>query len=268
LHTIFLPAVSSFGKALLNRTLKSSYKKLQVNSRTEAVLRLGKSVGDNATSELRKSTVEMNGETADNGIQLISTPRIPVNKIFTMIGGGLLMTICLILVLVVNMPIFSTPTDMPASAPTPTYTPAPVECRLNNLINCSAPPIAVYVPDESLSTVTDIAGKLVVDFNNNPLNTSAVVFQFKPPLNVQDFSNLELVGASAQSFMFMVEYKVNENNQLRIVKISAPQSFPAISETTTITIPISYSGSIDEIAINFFTRGQSSKLIIESIRLK
>ena len=32
--------------------LKNVYKKLQVNSRTEAVLRLGKSVGDNITSEL------------------------------------------------------------------------------------------------------------------------------------------------------------------------------------------------------------------------
>ena len=43
--------------------LKNIYKKLQVSSRTEAVLRLGKSVGSDNTSGLGKSTVEMNGET-------------------------------------------------------------------------------------------------------------------------------------------------------------------------------------------------------------
>ena len=88
--------------------LKNVYKKLQVNSRTEAVLRLGKSIGGNVTSELGKSTVEMNGETTDNGVQPISTRRIPMNKMFAIIGGGLL-TIALVVVLVlVNMPAQST----------------------------------------------------------------------------------------------------------------------------------------------------------------
>jgi len=70
--------------------LKNIYKKLQVNSRTEAVLRLGKSIGSNITAELGKSTVEMNGETFDNGVQPISTRRIPMNKTFVIFGGGLL----------------------------------------------------------------------------------------------------------------------------------------------------------------------------------
>ncbi len=88
--------------------LKNVYKKLQVNSRTEAVLRLGKSIGSNITSELGKSTVEMNGKTTDNGVQPISTRRIPMNKMFAIIGGSLL-TIALVFVLVlVNKSVQST----------------------------------------------------------------------------------------------------------------------------------------------------------------
>ena len=78
--------------------LNNIYKKLQVNSRTEVVLRLGKSIGRHITGELGKSTVEMNGETTDNGVQPISTRRIPLNKMFVIIGGGLL-TIALVVVL-------------------------------------------------------------------------------------------------------------------------------------------------------------------------
>lgn len=84
--------------------LKNVYKKLQVNSRTEAVLRLGKSIGSNVTSELGKSTVEMNGELADNGVQPISTRRIPMNKKFAIIGGGLLMIALVIMLVLINMP--------------------------------------------------------------------------------------------------------------------------------------------------------------------
>ena len=83
--------------------LKNVYKKLQVNSRTEAVLRLGKSVGDNVTSELGKSIVEINGETADNGVQPISTRRIPMNKMH-MIIGGLLTTALVVVFALTNMP--------------------------------------------------------------------------------------------------------------------------------------------------------------------
>ena len=80
--------------------LKNIYKKLQVNSRTEAVLRLGKSIGSNVTGKLGKSTVEMNGKTADNGVQPVSTRRIPMNKMFVMIGGNLV-TIALVVVVII-----------------------------------------------------------------------------------------------------------------------------------------------------------------------
>lgn len=90
--------------------LKNVYKKLQVNSRTEAVLQLGKSIGNSITSELGKPTVEINGDTHDNGVQPISARRIPVNKMFTIIGGSLL-TIALVFVLIlVNKPAQSTET--------------------------------------------------------------------------------------------------------------------------------------------------------------
>ena len=82
--------------------LRNIYKKLQVNSRTEAVLRLGKSTGSDIASALGKSTVEMDGETTENGIQPISTWRIPMNKMFAMIGVGLLAIALVVVFVVVN----------------------------------------------------------------------------------------------------------------------------------------------------------------------
>ncbi len=146
-------------------------------------------------------------------------------------------------------------------------TPTPSECKLNNLINCSVP-IPVFVPTDSNSAATFISDSLVVDFNNNPRNTSGVVFQFTPPLDVKGFNFLEISGTSTQAFTFLIEYKVRVGNQLNVVVTSTHQSFSAISTTFTVKIPISYGGSIDELAINFFEKGQSSTFVIESIRLK
>jgi DNA-binding CsgD family transcriptional regulator len=97
--------------------LKNIYKKLQVNSRTEAVLRLGKSTGSKITGELGKSTVEMKGETTDNGFQPILTRRISMNKMFAIIGGGLL-TIGLVVVLLLVLVLVNTPAQSTEIAPT------------------------------------------------------------------------------------------------------------------------------------------------------
>jgi DNA-binding CsgD family transcriptional regulator len=125
--------------------LKNVYKKLQVSSRTEAVLLLGKSTGGSVTGELGKSTVEMNGENTDNGVQPISPRRIPMKKMFAIIGGSLL-TITLIFVpVLVKKPaqnkevaptvqtiLTSTPTLTPTLAQTDfsTLTPAATETSL------------------------------------------------------------------------------------------------------------------------------------------
>lgn len=268
--------------------LKNIYKKLQANSRIDAVLKLRESISDNKTNKLGESIntgadkqpesiVDEKGAKVENEGNTIPIRRIPANKMFKVISVGLLTpvlgVVCVLAVVLVlnntqSTPISPTPTDIPTLILTPTYTPTPVECRFNNLINCSAPPIAVYVPNESFSSATLISGKLLVDFHNSQQNTSGVVFQFKPPLNTQGFRNLELVGTSTESFMFLVEYKVNDNNQLKIVTTSPHQSFPMASATITILIPITYDGLINEIGINFFTKDQSAKLIIESLRLK
>jgi DNA-binding CsgD family transcriptional regulator len=71
--------------------LNNIYKKLQISSRTEAVLRLGKSI------------VEINSKYAENGGKSISTQRFPMNKKFYFVGGGLLATAAVVIIILANV---------------------------------------------------------------------------------------------------------------------------------------------------------------------
>jgi hypothetical protein len=152
--------------------------------------------------------------------------------------------------------------------PTPIPTPPSSGCELNNLLNCSNP-IPVYVDGQSSSTITLTADNLIIDFNNNPQNTTAVVFQFAPPLDVKGFHYLGINGTSTftQPFDFGIEYKVLKGKQPTIVTTSRPQQFPSTSTMFSIKVPITYDGSINELGLNFFGKGQSSRFVIESMRL-
>ena len=181
--------------------LKNIYKKLQVNSRTEAVLLLGKSTGSNITSELGKSTVEIDGETADNGVQPISsTRRIPMNKMFAIIGGGLL-TITLVAVLVlVNMSAQNAkvvPTVqaslLPAYTPIPTLTPTDFPTSTPATIETSVPTFKYIV--ESGDTCAFIA----VNFN---VSVEAIVnINNLSPLCVLESGQILLIPYSAQEIL-------------------------------------------------------------------
>jgi hypothetical protein len=146
-------------------------------------------------------------------------------------------------------------TNTPAS-PTP-------ECRFNNLLNCST---HIAFPEENISAANLIDRKLFLNFRNHQIG-SGLAFRFKPPLNVQGFNSLELRSTSTRGFTFLVEYKVKEGDQLKIVTISEHQSFPATAIAMTFPIAITYDGEIDEIVINFFDIGESSELVIDSFRL-
>ena len=161
--------------------LKNIYKKLQVNSRTEAVLRLGKSIGGSGSSELGKSTVEMKGETADNGSQLVScTRRIPMKKMFAMIGGGVLAVALIVVLVLVNRPVPSTevtPTAQAASRPALALVPTLIQ----NNSSISTPAIAetsaptleymkyVVEPNDTCEIVSanfNIPVEAIIDKNN------------------------------------------------------------------------------------------------------
>jgi DNA-binding CsgD family transcriptional regulator len=72
--------------------LKNIYNKLQVSSRTEAVLRLGKSIGNETPSEVGESVVETDSKDAHNDGKSIFLLRNPMNF------GCLLVTIISLLV--------------------------------------------------------------------------------------------------------------------------------------------------------------------------
>ena len=156
--------------------------------------------------------------------------------------------------------LFSIPVSSVPSSPVPIST----ECRFNNLLKCSVP--VPVVEGGSQLTTSMVSGALVADFTNNQ-NFSGIAFQFNPALDVRDFTSVELRGTSTQTITFLLEYKVRIGGRVEIVASSAYQSFPNSSATQTINVPLTYAGTINEIVISFYVKGESSRLVIESIYL-
>lgn len=85
--------------------LKNIYRKLDVGSRTEAVLQLGKSVGNDTSNELGNLVVEMIAESAENGLKPISPRRIPMKNLSYIAIGGLVTTALVVVFILSRLPV-------------------------------------------------------------------------------------------------------------------------------------------------------------------
>ncbi|MBL8076811.1 MAG: LysM peptidoglycan-binding domain-containing protein [Anaerolineales bacterium] len=139
--------------------LKNVYKKLHVGSRTEAVIRLGKSIGGSAASELGKSTVELKAERADNGVQSSSTRRISMNKTVAMISGGILTVAVVTALVFVNR---QAQNAEPASTAIASLAPTVAQVELSTSIPTPAPP---FEDIQYIVTADDTCEVIALNFN-------------------------------------------------------------------------------------------------------
>lgn len=159
--------------------LKNIYKKLGVSSRIEAVLQLGKSVGG-ALNELGKPIVEIDAEPSNNGNKPI-LQRIPMNRMFYIVGGSLLTTILIIMLVMFNLPSDNANLPKNNTIPSNTLTSTPITETPPSQQNSSREYILEQI--RQLATQYDQAvqaekqiGK--VEFGKDP-STGEDVFLFK-----------------------------------------------------------------------------------------
>ena len=164
--------------------LKNIYKKLAVNSRVEAVLQLGKSVGSGNLNELGNPVVDVSSGVSENGGKPISR-RIPMNKMFYIVGSGLLTTILIVMLIMFNLPSDNTNVLENSVTPSKTLTLITPTLILSDTPNPQQNSSRTYILDEirQLATQYDQAvqaekqiGRVEV---GKDANTSEDVFFFK-----------------------------------------------------------------------------------------
>jgi DNA-binding CsgD family transcriptional regulator len=225
--------------------LKNIYIKLQVSSRTEAVLKfseshLRESIGTATDDKQGNSIVEGEDETADNGDKSISRRRILVKKTFYIVSAGLLTAVLLVVLVYLIMSIKG---QMKFATPVPlTLTPAyavlsPIKISKGNI---------TY---ETVATLTKSEFRFELDRIHSP----SPVNQFPSSGGSQDFlKNVEFVypeiggklelekiqgfggadeaGNEIQGYVYRVNSPLTIGQKIHITAIVTFENFTGISE--------------------------------------
>lgn len=160
--------------------LSNIYAKLGVNSRTEAVLKLSETTLRESTgADLRESTVVGMEKLADNGETSISTWRIPMKNLLSIIGG-LFATTLVVLLAVLNLPLGSKTVTIANAISTPiatftipTETPTPIVSTKERVLEQIRQLVAEY--DQAVQAEKKNGS---VETSKNP-NTGEDLFLFK-----------------------------------------------------------------------------------------
>lgn len=209
-----------------NRTVEfhlgNIYVKLGVTSRAETIVKLSESHLLESTGDFQgKSPVEEIGEPGDNGGKPFSLRRIPMKNLVTIIGGGLLTTALVVVLVLANPPTKSAEilptetigtTQIPA---TPMFIPSPIVSPKEHILEQIRQLAAEY--NQAVQAEKQ-NGK--VEFSKDP-NTGDDIFLFK------DESYVRISELFSQ---FMIEKTKLDNLYTQIYRGEAqPTPFPAQS---------------------------------------
>jgi DNA-binding CsgD family transcriptional regulator len=144
--------------------LKNIYQKLDVHSRTEAVLRLGKSIGADPPGELRESIVEIDRRDVDNDDKSFMLRRFPMKQKSLVIAGLFVLIFSLVAVSILRrIPAQATaitPTNVmvPTVAPATDTAPAPTSTTEPTVTNTPEPTVTpILLPDTLNSTFSNVS---------------------------------------------------------------------------------------------------------------
>jgi DNA-binding CsgD family transcriptional regulator len=149
---------------ITNRTVEfhlgNIYTKLGVTSRTETFLKLSeshlwKSTGNDENRIQVKSTVDINSESVENGVKPISR-RIPMNKMYMIIGGLLTTTLVVVLVLA-NIPAQNTEVIPTVQANATSVIQPPTETSLPPTSTLTLEPVLTTMTAAAVPSIMDVA---------------------------------------------------------------------------------------------------------------